>query len=62
MLIDRLKLKGQIVEKQINQSELANKLGVSRETYYSKLNGKTEFKESEIVILKKVFGDYIFLR
>ena len=61
MLINRNKLRGQIVEKQINQSDLAKKLNMSRETYYKKLRGEVEYKESEIVVLKSIFGNYIFL-
>lgn len=45
---DYSKLKGRIVEKLENQSNFAQKMKLSETTIYSKLNGKIEFKQSEI--------------
>ena len=58
------KLKGARAEKGYSQGEMADKLGISRDSYNQKENGKSEFKLSEIIaimeILDKEFGD-IFL-
>ena len=46
---------------------ISPKLGITREGFYKKLNGETEFKASEIISLSKVLGlskldrDKIFL-
>ena len=46
---------------------ISQKLGITREGFYKKLNGETEFKASEIISLSKVLGlskldrDKIFL-
>ena len=58
------KLKGARAEKGYSQGEMAEKLGISRDSYNLKENGKSEFKLSEIKdildILDKEFVD-IFL-
>ncbi len=36
------------------KSEIAKKLGLTRQSFYNKLNGKREFKASEIQILAQV--------
>lgn len=43
------KLKGRIIEKLGSQSNFAEKMNLSETTIYSKLNGKIEFKQSEII-------------
>lgn len=46
---------------------ISQKIGITREGFYKKLNGETEFKASEIISLSKVLGlskldrDKIFL-
>ena len=58
------KLKGARAEKGYSQGEMADKLGISRDSYNKKENGRSEFKLSEIIaimdILDKGFED-IFL-
>ena len=58
------KLKGARAEKGYHQGDVADKLGISRDSYNMKENGKSEFKLSEILklleILDKEFND-IFL-
>ena len=48
------KLKGRITEKTENQSNFAQKMKLSETTIYSKLNGKIEFKQSEILDACKI--------
>ena len=43
------KLKGKITEKLGNQSAFAQKMKLSETTIYYKLNGKIEFRQSEIL-------------
>ena len=46
---------------------ISRKIGITREGFYKKLNGETEFKASEIITLSKILGlskldrDKIFL-
>ena len=55
------KLKGARAEKGYSQVEMAEKLGISTDSYNMKENGKSEFKLSEIKaildILDKEFTD-----
>lgn len=60
MLVNRNKLRGQISEKGIKVNDLIKKLGISRTAYYNKINGKTNYTENEISILKSIFGEVIF--
>ena len=51
----------ELLKKTINESGmtivfLADKLDISREAFYMKLNGKTEFKASEIFSLRRLLG------
>ncbi len=48
------KLKGRITEKLGNQGLFAKKMNLSDTTIYNKLNGKIEFKQSEIVDACKI--------
>jgi len=54
------KLKGRITEKIGNQTNFAQKMKLSETTIYSKLNGKIEFKQSEILDACKILdiSDY----
>ena len=58
------KLKGARAEKGYSQKDMADKIGISTDSYHLKENGKTEFKLSEVKkildILDKEFTD-IFL-
>ncbi len=47
-------LRAKIEESGITITKLAEKLGLSREGLYLKLNGTTEFKASEIVLLREI--------
>lgn len=49
-------LKSKITECGIPITFLADKIGITREGLYNKLNGKTEFKASEIAALTKVLN------
>lgn len=59
-------LRERIVASGITQIHIANNLGINIGTLQNKLNGKTEFKISEIVKLSKILGltnkerDYYF--
>lgn len=59
--VNRLKLKGKMVEKGISVSTLSRDLDLSRTALYNKLCGRVDFSEREIALLKKTFGTYIFL-
>ena len=48
------KLKGRIIEKTGSQTNFAQQMKLSETTIYSKLNGKIEFKQSEIVDACKI--------
>lgn len=50
------KLKAKIVEKQLNQEEIAKQLGMTIATFNYKVNNKTEFKASEIKVLSELLG------
>lgn len=61
------KLKGRIVEKGYNLSSFSAILGMSRPCFRSRIEGKTEFKASEILKICSILGiekheirDYFF--
>ena len=54
------RLKGKMKENQITIGELSKNLSISYVSLNFKLNGKTQFKDSEIAVLEKLFGTYIF--
>lgn len=47
-MMNRSELKADIARKGISNKCIAREIGVSEQTFYNKLNGSTEFKESEI--------------
>lgn len=49
-------LNKKIQESGITLIAIAKKLGILRETLYSRLNGKTEFKASEILRISQVLN------
>lgn len=53
-IYDYSKLRGRITEKTGNQSSFAQRMKLSETTIYSKLNGKIEFKQSEILDACKI--------
>lgn len=52
--MDRSELKAEIARKGITNRFIAGELHISEQAFYNKLNGDTEFKESEIKALIKV--------
>lgn len=48
------KLKGKIVESGLNQTWIAEQLGITLATFNYKVNNKTEFKASEIKKLAEI--------
>ena len=59
MLINRERLQIRIKEERYTKKLLAEKLGLSRQWLDKKLDG-VEFTESEIIVLKRLFGNSIF--
>ena len=55
-LTDTSKLNEAITESGITITAIANKIGISREGFYKKLNNETEFKASEISTLQKILA------
>lgn len=47
-------LKAKMVEKDLNQDDVAKRLGIDRSTFNLKLNGKREFLISEAKILVEI--------
>ena len=45
-----------IVRANASSAELAKELGLSRQAFYNKKNGKSEFKSSEIVKLSNILN------
>ena len=54
--MDRSELRAEIARHGISNKTLAKELDVSEQTFYNKLNGTSEFKESEIRKLAKLFS------
>lgn len=50
-LMDNLKLKGKIVEKGLSQTVLAEKMGLSIQSFNGKLNGRYSFTIPEAMLL-----------
>lgn len=42
-------------ENKLKQSDLAKKLRISKQTYYRKENGISEFTQREMIMLAKIF-------
>ena len=55
-MTDTKKLNDAILESGIKITAIANKLGISREGFYKKLNNETEFKASEISAMQRILG------
>jgi predicted XRE-type DNA-binding protein len=62
MIIDLEKINGRIKVRKMKTSDIALHLGISRMSLYNKLNGKFEFKPSEIDKLSNLLGKDIFLK
>lgn len=55
-MTDTDKLNEVISDSGITITAIANKLGITREGFYKKLNNETEFKASEISAMKKILN------
>lgn len=55
-MTNSLMLKEIIEESGISVTAIARKMGITREGLYKKLNNKTEFKASEIVLMQKILS------
>ncbi len=53
-MINKNKLKSKIVENGFTQESLSEKMGISRQSFNSKLNNKVEFRVSEIESLCEI--------
>ena len=53
-MLSSAKLKGKIVESGLNQTWIAEQLGMTLATFNYKVNNKTEFKASEIKKLAEI--------
>ncbi len=66
--MDRAELRAEIARKRVSKRELAAAIGISEMALYNKLEGKSEFKESQIKILSEILSlsvedvDRIFFR
>ena len=60
-LINRDKVRGCMAEQKLTQEHISEYLGISRASFFNKMQCLTEFTEAEILLLKKKFGDVIFL-
>lgn len=49
---DVTKLKIKMIERNVNDKQLIDALGINESTYYKKKNKVTEFKRSELKIIK----------
>lgn len=50
-------LKKEMVDAQISKRELANKIGVSYNTFRDKIRGRTDWKISEMIDIQKTLGE-----
>lgn len=55
-MTDTFILNEEITKSGLKISFIAEKIGLSREGFYKKLNNETEFKASEIVLMQKILG------
>lgn len=49
-------LKSEMVKRKINADILSDKLGINISTFYHKMNGESEFKRSELQIIRNVLN------
>ena len=66
--MDRAELRAEIARSGISNLSLARQLGISDQAFYNKMNGRSEFRESEIRKLVEILSlspeklNLIFLR
>lgn len=61
MFINRKQIRAQMYARNISIDEIVSKLKMSRGTFYKKMSGISEFKESEIEVLHDNLGAKVFL-
>lgn len=61
-IVDRDKLKVEMLKKKMTQEEVAQMLGISRASLSSKMIYRSEFDEAQLYVLYKNFGPSIFLK
>lgn len=54
--MNKLKLKAEMVLHEDTVKDLSKAMGMARATFYSKLNGKTDFKQSEIGFIQQRYS------
>lgn len=54
--MNRMELKAEIVRSGMSNRKVARDLGISEQAFYNKLNGASEFKESEIKKIIKMLN------
>ncbi len=65
--MNRTELRAEIARKEITNRTISRELGISEQAFYNKMNGTSEFRESEIKGIVRVLGltaadvDRIFL-
>lgn len=65
--MNRTELRAEIARKEITNRTISRGLGISEQAFYNKMNGTSEFRESEIKGIVRVLGltaadvDRIFL-
>ena len=62
MKIDIERINGRIKTRKLSTAYIADFLGISRMSLYNKLNGRYEFKPSELNKLAELLGNDIFLK
>lgn len=60
-LIDRDKLKAEMLLKHVRIPDMCEYLRISDASWHNKMSGRTEFTESEVSLLVSKFGNVIFL-
>jgi len=58
--IDRNKLKIEMLKRGMSKKQLANDMCITYSSLYNKLAKNRDFSETEICILKSMFGEDIF--
>ena len=62
MKLDLERINGRIKTQKLSTVQLAEDLGITRQSLYNKLNGKYEFKTNELEKLSTIFGNDIFIK
>lgn len=66
-ILNRAELRAEIARKEISNRTISKELGISEQAFYNKMNGTSEFRESEIKGIVRLLGltaedvDRIFL-